>query len=133
MENPTRIKERLDNYYKALSEKGDFGPLLSENFLLTGTVAKETKGREAYTNNMFFKMVKSLEVKTMVAEGEGACAIVNYELEHPKAGTFACDVAEIWKMKNGKLCSVEIYFDTAAFQKFMLPILFPLKRLKKKI
>ena len=61
MENPTRIKERLDNYYKALSEKGDFGPLLSENFLLTGTVAKETKGREAYTNNMFFKMVKSLE------------------------------------------------------------------------
>lgn len=126
-------KEILEKYYETLAAKGDFGQLLSENFLLTGTVAKESRGKDEYAKNIFFQLVKSLTVKTMVIEGERACAVVNYVLVSPKGDeSLSCDVAEVWGMKNGKLESLEMYFDTAAYQKFMLPILFPLTRLKKK-
>jgi ketosteroid isomerase-like protein len=37
----------------------------------------------------------------------------------PKGKSFSSDVAEIWKVKDGKLDSLVIYFDTAAFQESM--------------
>lgn len=119
MENSKTTKELLNKYYENLSRKGEWGSLLSLNFLLTGNVAKETRGREAFVNNPFFKLVKSLKVKAMIIEGESACAIVNYDLVSPKGKSLSSDVAEIWKVKSGKLDSIAIYFDTAAFQKFM--------------
>ncbi len=128
----TTTKDLLNKYYERLSGKGDPAPLLSENFLLTGTVAKETKGRDAYLGNMFFKLVKSLKIKSMIIDGERACVVVNYDLVSPKGDTLSCDVAEIWEVKEGKLDSLAIYFDTIAFQKFMLPTLFPLSRFKRK-
>ncbi len=77
MENSKTTKELLNKYYEGLSRKGDWGSLLSENFLLTGTVAKETRGRDVFVDNMFFKLVKSLKVKKMIIDGESACAVVN--------------------------------------------------------
>ncbi len=119
MENSKKTKELLNKYYEGLSRKGEWGALLSENFLLTGTVAKETRGRDAFVNNPFFKLVKGLKVKTMIIDGESACAVVNYDLVSPKGKSFSSEVAEIWKVKNGKLDSIAIYFDTAAFQNSM--------------
>ena len=124
-------KELLDKHYEGLSGKGEPGPL-SENFLLTGTVANEARGRDAYADSMFFRLVKSLKVKTLIIEGGRACAVVNYVLVSPKGDSLSCDVAEIWEIKNGKLDSMAMYFDTAAYQKFMLPVLFPLSRFKRK-
>lgn len=125
-------KELLDRYYERLSGKGELGPLLSEDFMLAGTGAKEARGRDAHADNLFFRFVKSLEVKTMIIDGERACAVVHYALVSPQGDGFSCDVAEVWEMKNGKLASLAMYFDTVEYQKFMLPILFPLTRLKKK-
>ena len=125
-------KELLDRYYEILKGKGHPGPLLSEDFLLGGTVDKETRGRDGYSDSLFFKYIQSLKVKTLIIEGERACAVVHYELASPKGDTFSCDVAEIWTLKEGKLGSLAMYFDNAAYQKFMLPMLFPLTRLKKK-
>lgn len=132
MENQMTAKELLGKYYEGLCGKGELGPLLSENFLLAGTVDKEARGRDAHANSIFFRFVKALEVKTMIVEGERACAVVNYNLESPKGERFSCDVAEIWEIKNGKLDSLAMYFDTVAYQKFMIPILFPLSRFKRK-
>ena len=125
-------KKLLSEYYKCLSGKGPVGALLSEDIVLSGTVAKENRGKEAFLNNLFFQFIKSLEVKTMIIENDCACAVVRYELVSSKGGGLSCDVAEIWGLRNGKLCSLAMYFDTAAYQKFTLPILFPLARLKKK-
>lgn len=112
-------KELLKNYYEGLSRKSGWEQLLSENFLFTGTVAKETRSRDVYVNNGFFKLVQGLKVKEMVVEGESAIALVNYDLVSPKGKTLSCDVAEFWKVKNGELDSVAIYFDTTAFSNFM--------------
>ncbi len=107
----------LNRYYKGLLHKEDWHSMLSEDILLTGTVANESKGKEAFVNNNFFKMVKGLKIKQMIVENGSACAVVSYDLISPKGKDFSSEVAEIWSIKNGKLASLAIYFDTAAFQK----------------
>lgn len=112
-------RQLLKSYYEGLAKKGDWSSLLSDGFLLTGTIAKESRGREAYVSNSFFKSVKSLLVKQLIAQGARGFAIVDYVITSPQGTPFACEVAEFWTTKNGKLDSVSIYFDTAAFSKSM--------------
>jgi ketosteroid isomerase-like protein len=119
MEKSASTRVLLNKYYDGLARKGDWQSLLSENFLLTGSVAKETRGRDAYANLGFWKLVKSLRVKEMIVEGESAFALINYDLISPKGSPFSSDVAEFWKVRDGRLDSIAIYFDTAAFNKSM--------------
>lgn len=109
----------LNKYYKGLLSKGDWHSMLADDILLTGTVAKESVGKESFINNNFFKMIKGLTVKQMIIENGNACAIIAYDLISPKGKSFSSEVAEIWKVKDGKLASLAIYFDTAAFQESM--------------
>ncbi len=102
-----------------MSKGQGWDELLSKSFLLTGTVAKESKGRDLYMNSGFFKLVKGLKEKEMIAEGVSGFALVNYDLLSPKGRTLSCDVAEFWKVKDGKLDSIAIYFDTTAFSNFL--------------
>ena len=119
MADSNMTKELLDRYYDRLTKRGVWGSLLSDDFLMTGTVVKESRGREAHMNNNFFRGVLGLRVKNMIIEGDSACAIVNYDLVSPKGNRFDADVAEIWKARGGKLISIAVYFDTAYFQKSM--------------
>ena len=112
-------KELLDKYYENILTKDEWRPLMSDDLLLTGTVAKESRGKEAYINNNFFKLVKGLKVKEMIVNGDKAFVLVNYDLVSPKGKKMSCDIAEFWTTKNGKLDSIAIYFDTAGFQMFM--------------
>ncbi len=112
-------KKLLDKYYDFLRKKEDWDSLLSDDFLLTGTGIKESRGREAYKGNNFFRCVLDLKVKTMIIDGDSACAVVNYDLMSPKGNKFNVDIAEIWKVRGGKLASIVVYFDTVYFQKMM--------------
>lgn len=112
------MKDLLTKYYGGLKGPG-WGELLSDDFLLTGTIAKESRGRQPYVDNPFFKMVRAVRVKEMIVEGEAGFALANYDLVSPKGKVMNCDVAEFWKMKNGSLDSVAIYFDTASFNDFL--------------
>lgn len=119
MGDSSTTKELLNKYYEGLSRKKGWENLLSDNFLLWGTVQRETRGRDVYVQNGFFRLVRGLKVREMVVEGENGFALVNYDLVSPKGKTLSCDVAELWRAKAGKLDSVAIYFDTAAFNAFL--------------
>jgi ketosteroid isomerase-like protein len=114
-------KRLLERYYLDLPAKNEWENLLTDDFLLTGTVAKESKGRDQYKANGFFKLVRSHVVKEMIVEGDRGFALVNYDLVSPTGKTMSCDVAEFWKAGQGRLVSVSIYFDTAAFGRFLSP------------
>ena len=43
---------------------------MSDDFLLSGTVVKETRWRNAYNNNGFFKLVRGLRVKELIADDD---------------------------------------------------------------
>jgi ketosteroid isomerase-like protein len=124
-------REILGKYYSALSAKGGYIHLLSEDFSLTRPGSKGAEGKGALAEDIFFRYVKNLEVKALIVDGERACAVVDYILESPKGDRFSCAVAEIWEIKGKGLTSLKMYFDTVEYQKFMLPILFPTTRLKK--
>ena len=119
MNSSTETREILKKYYDGLSSKGDWYSMLSDEILLTGTIAKESKGKEPFVNNNFFKMIRSLKVKQMIVENESACALIGYDLVSPKGRSFSSDVAEIWKVKDKKLDFLAIFFDTAEFQRSM--------------
>ncbi|MDG6978345.1 MAG: nuclear transport factor 2 family protein [Nitrososphaerota archaeon] len=119
MSTAESTKELLSRYYEGLSGQAGWDEILAEDLLLSGTVARESKGREAYKTNNFFKLVRGHRVKEVMTEGAKGFALVNYDLASPKGKTWACDVAEFWKAKDGKLGSVAIYFDTAAFANFL--------------
>ena len=114
-ERRSGVKELLKQYYDGLSKGGDWARLLSEDFLLTGTIAKESRGRELYIRNNFFRLVRGLRVKELISEGGQGFALVSYDLVSPKGKLFSSDVAELWKAEGGRLVSVAIYFDTASF------------------
>ncbi len=119
MNTSAETREILNRYYDGLLKKEAWQALLSEDALLTGTIAKESRGKELFVNNNFFKMIRGLTVKEMITENDNACAVVTYDLISPKGKRFSSIVAEIWKIEDGKLGSLAIYFDTAAFQASM--------------
>jgi ketosteroid isomerase-like protein len=119
MTSSAETRTLLQKYYDSLSKNEGWQTLLSEDVLLTGTVAKESKGKELFVHNNFFRMIKSLKVKQMIVENENAFTLVSYDLLSPKGTKFSSDVAEIWRIKDNKLVSLTIYFDTAAFTKAM--------------
>ena len=112
-------RDLLTRYYEGLSKKSDWGSLLADDFLLTGTVAKDSRGRDLYVANGFFRMVRGVKVRELMVEGRTGFAIVNYALVSPRGRSFSCDVAEFWRVAGGRLASVAIYFDTAAFNSFL--------------
>ena len=61
------------------------------------------------------KLFTNMRVKQMIVDRDNACVIGNYNYVFPNGKSINGDVAEIWKIKNGKLDSLTIYFDTLTF------------------
>jgi ketosteroid isomerase-like protein len=120
MTSSAETRALLNRYYDGLAKKEGWQSLLSDDVLLTGTVAKESRGRDLFVDNNFFRMIKGLKVRQMIIENENAFALVGYDLVPPKGTAFSSDVAEIWRVRDNKLVSLAIYFDTAAFQRAMM-------------
>ena len=109
----------LASYYEALGKQGDWSGKLSDGFQLSGTVTNETRARDANVSNGFIKMAQGLHVRQLIAEGAKGFALARYDLTSPRGVRFTSDVAEFWTVKDGRLDSVSIYFDTAAFSKHL--------------
>ncbi|MCL4530812.1 MAG: nuclear transport factor 2 family protein [Chloroflexi bacterium] len=79
------------------------------------------KGKAAVIQSFipFLKGVDKVKVKQMITEGDDVCAIVSYDYINPKGARMNQDVAEVWKLKNGKLAKLTIYFDLIAYRDFM--------------
>lgn len=116
-------KELLDKYYKGFAKKSGWEDVIADDFKFVGgdmTKTTPAVGKSAYIEviNRFSKLFKSMSVKEMIIDGDSACVIGNYDYEFPGGKYINGDVAEIWRVKNGKLDSLTIFFDTLSFDKF---------------
>jgi ketosteroid isomerase-like protein len=116
-------KELLDIYYKGFAMKSGWEEVIADDFKFIGGDMTKTEpviGKAAYIEviNRFSKLFKSMRVKEMIIDGDSACVIGNYDYEFPVGKKINGDVAEIWKVKNGKLDSLTIFFDTLSFERF---------------
>jgi len=117
------IRELLDEYYKGLAQEKGWESVLSDDFkFIGGDMTKQTPlvGRQAYIGviNRLSPLFTAVRVKEMYVENDRASVVANYDWLFPGAGKINADVAEFWKVKNGKLDALTIFFDTLSFQEF---------------
>jgi hypothetical protein len=113
-------EETIRTYFDALYG-GDWEPLLADDMRFVNNGAVSPPGKAAYieATRRFMLTAKSVEVKTLLIDGNQACALTHYSLVTPKGNTGVCIVAEFFTVDGGKIRSNEIVFDLAAFRELM--------------
>ena len=114
-------KDIVQRYFQALAQKGVWQSFLADDLRFTSFTSpvKELTGKAAYleSTRRFFSMVASVEVRDLIVQGAKACALTRYQLQAPNGTRFQSDVAELFTVRNGKIETFGIYFDTAPFPK----------------
>ncbi len=114
-------KDTIQGYFRSLAQKEGWGSFLANDMVFTSFTSpvKQVKGKDQYleATKRFYGSIISVEIKDLLIDGEKACALTHYQLRSPKADTFTSDVAEIFMVKDGKIVSFDIYFDTSPFPK----------------
>jgi ketosteroid isomerase-like protein len=114
-------KNTVESYFKSLAKRDGWDEYLSDDVAFTSYTAPNRKlsGKATYltaTRN-FYNSIQSFELRELVVEGDTACALTHYQLQRPDGTSFASDVAEIFKVTDGRITSLGIYFDSAPFPK----------------
>ena len=85
-------KDTLQRYFDGLRAKQGWDAFLSDGMTFTSftTPIKRVTGRGPYleATRRFFSMIKALEIKGMVVDGERACVLTRYELQPPSGPVF---------------------------------------------
>jgi ketosteroid isomerase-like protein len=114
-------RDTIQGYFNSLKQKKEWESFLSDDMIFTSFTnpIKRVSGRAAYleSTKRFYSMITSLEVRDLLVEGRKACALTRYGLQPPGGPAFGSDVAEMFEVRDGKISSFDIYFDTAPFPK----------------
>jgi ketosteroid isomerase-like protein len=114
-------RDTIRGYFSNLKQKEGWDSFLSEDMTFTSFTGsgKHVTGRAAYleSTKRFYSMITALEVRDLLVDGQKACALTRYELQPPVGPAFASDVAEVFEVRDGKITSFDIYFDSSPFPK----------------
>ena len=117
-------RELLETYYKGLAKKRGWETVIADDFkFIGGDMTKTTPvvGKQAYVEviNRFSKWFTDMRAKNVFVSDDGAFVSANYDYTFPNGKSINANVAELWKVKNGKLDMLTIFFDTANFDAFL--------------
>jgi uncharacterized protein YndB with AHSA1/START domain/ketosteroid isomerase-like protein len=119
--NDMTTRETIQGYFNALTEKKHWESFLSDDMTFTSFTSptKRVSGRAAFleSTKRFYSMITALEVRRLIVDDDYACALTKYALKPPAGPAFDSDVAEVFEVRDGKITSFDIYFDTAPFPK----------------
>ncbi len=112
----------IRGYFNDLKERNGWESHLANDIVFTSFTSpiKQVTGRDAYlqATKRFYSMIVDVEVRELMVEGTNACALTRYQLQPPNGGaSFASDVAEVFSVRDGKIGTFSIYFDSAPFPK----------------
>lgn len=114
-------RDAVQGYFGSLKQKKGWEAFLAEDMTFTSFTSpiKRVSGRAAYleATKRFYSMITALEVRDLVVDGHKACALTRYELQPPAGPAFGSDVAEVFGVRDGKISSFDIYFDSSPFPK----------------
>jgi ketosteroid isomerase-like protein len=118
---PMTTKETIEGYFGRLAAKDGWEAFLSEDVAFTSFTSpnKSVNGRAAYleATRRFYASIAAVEVRSVIVEGTRACALTRYRLQRPGGPAFDSDVAEVFGVRDGRISSLDIYFDSAPFPK----------------
>ena len=114
-------KDTIQRYFDSLGKKSGWEAFLADDMTFTsfGSPMKQVKGKDAYleTTKRFFSMIAAVELRDLIVDGDKTCALTRYDLQAPGGRAFDSHVAEVFKVRNGKISSLAIYFDSGPFPK----------------
>jgi ketosteroid isomerase-like protein len=115
-------KDTVQNYLSNVRLMRPWDSFIADDVVFTSFISPTSKieGKTAFiqATRGFYSMIKSLEVRQLVVDGDQACALTRYELQPPNGGApFVSDVAEHFSVRDGKIVSFSIYFDTQPYPK----------------
>jgi len=120
MKNQATTRQLLESYYKGFAEKANWENTIADDFEYVGGDMNNIKpivGKQAYIEiiKRFSQRFEAMRVKQMVIEGDKASVIGNYDFQFPNGVKINGNVSENWTVKEGKLQSLTLYFDTLTF------------------
>lgn len=114
-------KDTIEGYFISLKQKSGWEAFLSDDIVFTSFTSpiKRVTGRTAFLESTarFYSMIAAVEVRDLMIAGPRACALTRYQLQPPGGAAFASEVAEIFRVQDGKINALDIYFDSAPFPK----------------
>lgn len=108
-------------YFQNLGERADWSSLLAQDMTFTSFTnpSKRVNGRAAYlgATKRLYASVQSVALTDLFSDGSKACALTHYKLRGPN-GDFESDFAEVFEIRDGRIFSFGISFDTARVPKW---------------
>lgn len=118
-----RTEEVVRSFYDALGRKHHgWQDRLADDVIFSDASGRlQARGREAFISSFttFLRGVDRLELKQLIVEGSQAAAVVSYDYVNRHGGRLHQDDAEVWKVVDGRIASLTIYFDITEFRGFM--------------
>ncbi len=118
-----RVTEIITSFYVNLAQKNDaWQENLAPDVSFSDASGKlHAEGRAAFIQSFtsFLRGVEKVQVKQLIVEGPHACAVVSYDYVSPKGNRLHQDDAEVWRIDDGKIAALTIYFDITEFRSFM--------------
>ena len=115
-------RETIEAYFNALRQRQGMEDLLADDMVFTSFTSpvRELHGRAAYLpgTKRFYDGIQSFELRELMVDGDRAVALTRYQIKGPgDRPPFSSDVAEVYRVREGKIVSFGIYFDTAPYPK----------------
>ena len=114
-------KATIEAYFAGLKQKKGWDSFLGDNMVFTSFTSpvKQVTGKVAYleATKRFYGGIVTFEVRDLLFDGDKACALTRYQLQRPGSPAFESNVAEVFQVRDGKIVSFDIYFDSAPFPK----------------
>lgn len=110
-------------FYESVGQKTDaWQQDLAEDVVFADASGRlHAEGRAGFIQAFtpFIRSVERISLKQLIVEGPDACAVVSYDYLSPTGGRLHQDDAEVWKVVDGKIAALTIYFDITEFRAFM--------------
>ncbi len=125
--NSTTTKALLDTYYEGLAKKkSGWESVISDDFkFVDGDMTKRTPiiGRDAFIKiiNGYSQLFLTMRVKEMMVADDRAYVLASYNYVFPGSKGINGDVVELWKIREGKLDRLTVFYDTLTFERLRKP------------
>lgn len=117
------VPDIIRNFYESLVQKTDAWQRdLAEDVVFADASKRlQAEGRDAFIQSFtgFLRAVERVQLEQLIVDGNDAAAVVSYDYLSPTGGRLHQDDAEIWKIVDGKIAALTIYFDITEFRTFM--------------
>lgn len=112
----------IDDYFKRLEAHRAWEELFADDIVFTMVTSpgRTVTGKAGciQATGRFYSSVERLNVRQLVVDGDRAAALVRYTIKPANgAARFESDVAEFFEVRDGRIRSFTICFDTAPYPK----------------